>query len=152
MFAHLFLAAAMQAAPTTVMDDFKTLCLATKGETAAVTAAATAQGGWGEPGQQSGMTAWSHPTDGGGQRILAAGEQGAADAVRQACMVVTRPAQADLAASLASQLGGVTQPIEGNAGLFAHAASAQAYRAGDVTFIGVTSDADSTTLTAIRRK
>ena len=145
----LMLAAVETAAPA--MDDFKALCVSTRGDVAAVTAAAAARGTWGVPAQQDGMTAWTH-TGAGVERILVAGEQVADGAARQACMITTRPVQSELAASAPTALGGVTMPVDAAAGLYAHAPSTDAYRAGDVTFISITSDAESTSLTAIRNK
>lgn len=151
MIAALLLLAAVETAPTSAMDDFKALCVATKGDVAAVTAAAAAQGVWGEPAQQDGMTAWTH-TGEGVERLLVVGEQMSEGQPRQACMITTQPAQADLAASAATALGGVTMAVDAAAGLYAHAASEAAYRAGDVTFVSVTTEGDSTSLAAIRNK
>jgi len=149
MIATLLFAAAVTAAPTAPADDFKTLCLATRGDVAAVTSAVAAQGGWSAPAQQDGLTVWIH-TGEGVERNLVVGEQAAPDGARQACMLSSQPAQPDLAAGIGALLGGVSMAVEGNAGLYAYAPDQDAYRAGDVTFIQVTSEADSTSLTAIR--
>ena len=53
-------------------------------------------------------------------------------------------------AGIAGLLGGISMAVESNPGLYAYAPDADAYRAGDVTFVQVTSEADSTSLTAIR--
>ena len=148
MIATLLFAAALTAAPAPA-DDFKTLCVATKGDVAAVTAAVSAQGSWSEPAQQDGMTVWTH-TGEGVSRNLVVGEQAAPDGKRQACMLTSQPAQPDLTAGITSILGGVSLPVDAGAGLYAYAPTEDAYRAGDVTFVQVTTEADSTSLTAIR--
>lgn len=148
MIATLLFAAAVTAAPAPA-DDFKALCVATKGDVAAVTAAAAAQGTWSEPAQQDGMTVWTH-TGEGVARNLVVGEQAAPDGRRQACMLTSQPAQPDLTAGITGVLGGVSLPVDASAGLYAYAPSEDAYRAGDVTFVQVTTEADSTSLTAIR--
>lgn len=148
MIATLLFAAAVTAAPAPA-DDFKSLCVATKGDVAAVTAAAAAQGTWSEPAQQDGMTVWTHTGD-GVARNLVVGEQAAPDGKRQACMLTSQPAQPDLTAGITGVLGGVSLPVDAGAGLYAYAPSEDAYRAGDVTFVQVTTEADSTSLTAIR--
>ena len=61
---------------------------------------------------------------------------------------VTREDVARLNAAL--KLGGVSLPVDAAAGLYAYAPDEAAYRAGDVTFVQVTTEADSTSLTAIR--
>lgn len=148
MIATLLFAAAVTAAPAPA-DDFKTLCVATKGDVAAVTAAVAAQGSWSAPAQQDGMTVWTHNGE-GVSRNLVVGEQSAPDGKRQACMLTSQPAQPDLVAGITGVLGGVSMPVDANAGLYAYAPDQDAYRAGDVTFVQVTSEADSTSLTAIR--
>ncbi len=148
MFATLLFAAATAAAPAPA-DDFKALCLATRGDVAAVTAATAAQGAWSAPVQQDGLTVWTH-TAAGVERNLVVGEQDAPDGKRQACMLTSQPAEPELAAGIAGLLGGVSMAVETNPGLYAYAPDADAYRAGDVTFVQVTSEADSTSLTAIR--
>lgn len=148
MIASLLLAAALTSAPTpSAADDFKTLCVATKGDIAAVTAAVAAQGGWSEPTQQDGLTIWTH-TGEGVARTLFAGEQTAADGKRQACAVTSQPAQPELTSGITAVLGGVALPVQ--EGLYAYAPDEDAYRAGDVTFVQVTNEADATTLAAIR--
>ena len=148
MFATLLFAAAVTAAPAPA-DDFKALCVATKGDVAAVTAAASAQGSWSEPAQQDGMTVWTH-TGEGVSRNLVVGEQAAPDGKRQACMLTSQPAVPELATGITGVLGGVSLPVDAAAGLYAYAPDEAAYRAGDVTFVQVTTEADSTSLTAIR--
>ncbi len=148
MIATLLFAAAVTAAPAPA-DDFKTLCVATKGDVAAVTAAVAAQGSWSAPTQQDGMTVWTHNGE-GVSRNLVVGEQSAPDGKRQACMLTSQPAQPDLVAGITGVLGGVSMPVDANAGLYAYAPDQDAYRAGDVTFVQVTSEADRTSLTAIR--
>ena len=148
MFATLLFAAATAAAPAPA-DDFKALCLATRGDVAAVTAATAAQGAWSAPVQQDGLTVWTH-TAAGVERNLVVGEQDAPDGKRQACMLTSQPAQPELAAGIAGLLGGVAMAVETNPGLYAYAPDADAYRAGDVTFVQVTSEEDSNSLTAIR--
>jgi hypothetical protein len=151
MIATLFFAAAVNlAAPSSAVDDFKSLCVATKGDVAAVTAAASAQGGWSTPAEQDGMTVWTH-TGEGVARNLVVGEQAAPDGKRQACMITSQPAQPELSSGITGALGGVSMPVDANAGLYAYAPDEAAYRAGDVTFVSVTSEADSTSLTAIRQ-
>ena len=145
----LFAAAVTSAAPAPAADDFKALCLATKGDVAAVTAAITAQGGWSTPVQQDDLTVWVHAGE-GVERNLVVGEQAAPDGRRLACMLTSQPAEPNLAAGLAGLLGGVSMAVEGNPGLYAYAPDTDAYRAGDVTFVQVTSEPDSTSLTAIR--
>ena len=74
MIASLLLAAALTAAPApSAADDFKTLCVATKGDVAAVTAAVATQGTWSAPVEQDGLTIWTH-TEEGVARTLIAGE------------------------------------------------------------------------------
>ena len=148
MIATLLFAAAVTAAPAPA-DDFKALCVATKGDVAAVTAAVSAQGSWSEPAQQDGMTVWTH-TGEGVSRNLVVGEQAAPDGKRQACMLTSQPAEPELSAGIAGLLGGISMAVESNPGLYAYAPDADAYRAGDVTFVQVTTEADSTSLTAIR--
>ena len=148
MIATLLFAATVVAAPAPA-DDFKTLCVATKGDVAAVTAAVEAQGSWSAPAQQDGMMVWTHNGE-GVSRNLVVGEQSAPDGKRQACMLTSQPAQPDLVAGITSVLGGVSLPVDAGAGLYAYAPDETAYRAGDVTFVQVTSEADSTSLTAIR--
>lgn len=148
MIATLLFAAVVTAAPAPA-DDFKALCVATKGDVAAVTAAAAAQGTWSEPAQQDGMTVWTH-TGEGVARNLVVGEQAAPDGKRQACMLTSQPAVPELAAGITGVLGGVSLPVDAAAGLYAYAPDEAAYRAGDVTFVQVTTEADSTSLTAIR--
>lgn len=148
MIATLLFAAVTAAAPAPA-DDFKALCLATKGDVAAVTAATAAQGAWSAPVQQDGLTVWTH-TAAGVERNLVVGEQDAPDGKRQACMLTSQPAEPELASGIAAVLGGVSMAVESNPGLYAYAPDADAYRAGDVTFVQVTSEADSTSLTAIR--
>ena len=148
MFATLLFAAAVTAAPAPA-DDFKALCVATKGDVAAVTAAASAQGGWSTPAEQDGMTVWTH-TGEGVSRNLVVGEQAAPDGKRQACMLTSQPAVPELATGITGVLGGVSLPVDAAAGLYAYAPDEAAYRAGDVTFVQVTSEPDSTSLTAIR--
>jgi hypothetical protein len=148
MIATLLFAAVTAAAPAPA-DDFKALCLATKGDVAAVTAATAAQGAWSAPVQQDGLTVWTH-TAAGVERNLVVGEQAAPDGRHQACMLTSQPAQPELSAGLAGLLGGVALAVESSPGLYAYAPDADAYRAGDVTFVQVTSEADSTSLTAIR--
>lgn len=148
MIATLLFAAAVTAAPAPA-DDFKALCVATKGDVAAVTAAAAAQGTWSEPAQQDGMTVWTH-TGEGVARNLVVGEQAAPDGKRQACMLTSQPAVPELAAGITGVLGGVSLPVDAAAGLYAYAPDEAAYRAGDVTFVQVATEADSTSLTAIR--
>jgi len=149
MIATLVFAAVTAASPASPADDFKALCMATKGDVASVTAAAAASGGWSTPVQQDGMTVWTH-TGEGVSRNLVVGEQAAADGRRQACMLTSQPAQPDLVSGIAGALGGVSMAVDANAGLYAYAPDQDAYRAGDVTFVQVTSEADSTSLTAIR--
>lgn len=149
MIASLLFAAAVTAAPAAPADDFKTLCVATKGDVAAVTAAVAAQGAWSAPVQQDGLTVWTH-TGEGVARSLVVGEQAAPDGRRQACMLTSQPAQPDLTAGITGVLGGVSLAVDANAGLYAYAPDEDAYRAGDVTFVQVTNEADSTSLTAIR--
>ena len=150
MIATLLLAAIVTTAPApSAADDFKTLCVATRGDVAAVTAAATAQGSWSAPVEQDGMTVWTH-TGEGVSRNLVVGEQTAPDGKRQACMLTSQPAQPELTAGITALLGGVSLPVDANAGLYAYAPTTDAYRAGDVIFVQVTSEADSTSLTAIR--
>ena len=148
MIATLLFAAAVTAAPAPA-DDFKALCVATRGDVAAVTAAVAAQGSWSAPIQQDGMTVWTH-TGEGVERNLVVGEQSAPDGKRQACMLTSQPAQPDLVSGITGALGGVSMAVDANAGLYAYAPDQDAYRAGDVTFVQVTSEADSTSLTAIR--
>ena len=148
MIATLLFAAAVTAAPAPA-DDFKALCVATKGDVAAVTAAVSAQGSWSEPAQQDGMTVWTH-TGEGVSRNLVVGEQTAPDGKRQACMLTSQPAAPELATGITSVLGGVSLPVDAAAGLYAYAPDEAAYRAGDVTFVQVTTEADTTSLTAIR--
>jgi len=148
MIATLLFAAATAAAPAPA-DDFKALCLATKGDVAAVTAAVAARGAWSTPVEQDGLTVWTH-TEAGVERNLVVGEQAAPDGKRLACMLTSQPAQPQLAAGLTGVLGGVALAVESNPGLYAYAPDEDAYRAGDVTFVQVTSEADSTSLTAIR--
>ena len=148
MIATLLFAAAVTAAPAPA-DDFKALCVATRGDVAAVTAAVAAQGSWSAPVQQDGMTVWTH-TGEGVARNLVVGEQSAPDGKRQACMLTSQPAQPDLVSGITGALGGVSMAVDANAGLYAYAPDQDAYRAGDVTFVQVTSEADSTSLTAIR--
>ena len=148
MIATLLFAAAVTAAPAPA-DDFNALCDATKGDGAAVTAAVSAQGSWSEPAQQDGMTVWTH-TGEGVSRNLVVGEQAAPDGKRQACMLTSQPAAPELATGITSVLGGVSLPVDAAAGLYAYAPDEAAYRAGDVTFVQVTTEADSTSLTAIR--
>lgn len=151
MIATLLFAAAVTAAPpATTADDFKTLCVATRGDVAAVTAATAAQGGWSAPVQQDGLTVWTH-TGAGVARNLVVGEQDSPDGKRLACMITSQPAEPDLSAGIAAVLGGVSMPVDGAAGLYAYAPDADAYRAGDVTFVQVTTETDSTSLTAIRK-
>ena len=145
----LFAVATTAAAVPAPADDFKALCLATKGDVAAVTAAAAAGGGWSAPVQQDGMTVWIR-TGEGVARNLVVGEQAAPDGRRQACMLTSQPAQPDLTSGIAGVLGGVSMAVDANAGLYAYAPDQDAYRAGDVTFVQVTTEADSTSLTAIR--
>ena len=116
---------------------------------AAVTAAVAAQGSWSAPIQQDGMTVWTH-TGEGVERNLVVGEQSAPDGKRQACMLTSQPAQPDLVSGITGALGGVSMTVDADAGLYAYAPDQDAYRAGDVTFVQVTSEADSTSLTAIR--
>jgi hypothetical protein len=150
MIATLLFASALTVAPaSSPVDDFKSLCVATKGDVAAVTAALAAQGVWSAPAEAEGMTAWTH-TGEGVQRSVLAGVQTAPDGQRQVCMVASQPAQPGLSASITGALGGVSMPVDAAAGLYAYAPSEDAYRAGDVTFVSVTSEADSTNLTAIR--
>ena len=148
MIATLLFAAAVTAAPAPA-DDFKALCVATRGDVAAVTAAVAAQGSWSAPVQQDGMTVWTH-TGEGVERNLVVGEQSAPDGKRQACMLTSQPAQPDLVSGITGALGGVSMTVDADAGLYAYAPDQDAYRAGDVTFVQVTSEADSTSLTAIR--
>ena len=148
MIATLLFAAAVTAAPAPA-DDFKALCVATRGDVAAVTAAVAAQGSWSAPIQQDGMTVWTH-TGEGVERNLVVGEQSAPDGKRQACMLTSQPAQPDLVSGITGALGGVSMTVDADAGLYAYAPDQDAYRAGDVTFVQVTSEADSTSLTAIR--
>jgi len=148
MIATLLFAAVTAAAPAPA-DDFKTLCLATKGDVAAVTAATAAQGAWSAPVEQDGLTVWTH-TGEGVSRNLVVGEQTAPDGKRQACMLTSQPAQPELTAGITGALGGIALAVESNPGLYAYAPDEDAYRAGDVTFVQVTSEADSTSLTAIR--
>ena len=148
MIATLLFAAAVTTTPAPA-DDFKALCVATKGDVAAVTAAVSAQGAWSEPAQQDGMTVWTH-TGEGVARTLVVGEQAAPDGKRQACMLTSQPAQPDLTAGITTVLGGISMPVDASAGLYAYAPSEDAYRAGDVTFVQVTTETDSTSLTAIR--
>lgn len=148
MIATLLFAAVTAAAPAPA-DDFKALCLATRGDVAAVTAATAAQGAWSGPIQQDGLTVWTHSAA-GVERNLVVGEQAAPDGKRQACMLTSQPAEPELSAGLARLLGGVALAVESNPGLYAYAPDEDAYRAGDVTFVQVTSEADSTSLTAIR--
>ncbi|HYD28597.1 hypothetical protein [Brevundimonas sp.] len=148
MIATLLFAAALSAAPAPA-DDFKALCVVTRGDVAAVTAAVAAQGSWSGPVQQDGMTVWTH-TGEGVERNLVVGEQAAPDGKRQACMLTSQPAQPELASGITAALGGVAMAVDANAGLYAYAPDQDAYRAGDVTFVQVTSEADSTSLTAIR--
>ena len=148
MIATLLFAAAVAAAPAPA-DDFKALCVATRGDVAAVTAAVAAQGSWSAPIQQDGMTVWTH-TGEGVERNLVVGEQSAPDGKRQACMLTSQPAQPDLVSGITGALGGVSMTVDADAGLYAYAPDQDAYRAGDVTFVQVTSEADSTSLTAIR--
>ena len=146
----LFAAAVTTASPAaSSADDFKTLCVATRGDVAAVTAAAAAQGAWSAPVEQDGLTVWVH-TGEGVSRNLVVGEQAAPDGRRQACMLTSQPAEPGLSSGIASVLGGVSMPVDAAAGLYAYAPDADAYRAGDVTFVQVTSETDSTSLTAIR--
>ncbi len=148
MIASLVLAAALSAVPApSAADDFKTLCVATKGDVAAVTAAVATQGTWSAPTEQDGLTIWTHTED-GVARTLIAGEQSAPDGRRQACAVTSQPAQPDLSAGITTVLGGVALPVQD--GLYAYAPDEDAYRAGDVTFVQVSNEADSTTLAAIR--
>ena len=148
MIASLVLAAALSAAPApSAADDFKTLCVATKGDVAAVTAAVATQGTWSAPTEQDGLTIWTHTED-GVARTLIAGEQSAPDGRRQACAVTSQPAQPHLSAGITTVLGGVALPVQD--GLYAYAPDEDAYRAGDVTFVQVSNEADSTTLAAIR--
>ena len=148
MIATLLFAAAVTAAPAPA-DDFKALCVATRGDVAAVTAAVAAQGSWSAPVQQDGMTVWTH-TGEGVARNLVVGEQSAPDGKRQACMLTSQPAQPDLVSGITGALGGVSMTVDADAGLYAYAPDQDAYRAGDVTFVQVTTEADSTSLTAIR--
>ena len=148
MIATLLFAAAVTAAPAPA-DDFKALCVATRGDVAAVTAAVAAQGSWSAPIQQDGMTVWTH-TGEGVARNLVVGEQSAPDGKRQACMLTSQPAVPELATGITGVLGGVSLPVDAAAGLYAYAPDEAAYRAGDVTFVQVTTEADSTSLTAIR--
>ena len=148
MIATLLFAAAVTAAPAPA-DDFKALCVATRGDVAAVAAAVAAQGSWSAPIQQDGMTVWTH-TGEGVERNLVVGEQSAPDGKRQACMLTSQPAQPDLVSGITGALGGVSMAVDANAGLYAYAPDEAAYRAGDVTFVQVTTEADSTSLTAIR--
>ena len=148
MIATLLFAAAVTAAPAPA-DDFKALCVATRGDVAAVTAAVAAQGSWSAPVQQDGMTVWTH-TGEGVARNLVVGEQSAPDGKRQACILTSQPAQPDLVSGITGALGGVSMTVDADAGLYAYAPDQDAYRAGDVTFVQVTSEADSTSLTAIR--
>ena len=148
MIATLLFAAAVTAAPAPA-DDFKALGVATRGDVAAVTAAVAAQGSWSAPIQQDGMTVWTH-TGEGVERNLVVGEQSAPDGKRQACMLTSQPAQPDLVSGITGALGGVSMTVDADAGLYAYAPDQDAYRAGDVTFVQVTSEADSTSLTAIR--
>ena len=148
MIATLLFAAAVTAAPAPA-DDFKALCVATRGDVAAVTAAVAAQGSWSAPIQQDGMTVWTH-TGEGVERNLVVGEQSAPDGKRQACMLTSQPAAPELATGITGVLGGVSLPVDAAAGLYAYAPDEAAYRAGDVTFVQVTTEADSTSLTAIR--
>ena len=134
MIATLLFAAAVTAAPAPA-DDFKALCVATRGDVAAVTAAVAAQGSWSAPIQQDGMTVWTH-TGEGVERNLVVGEQSAPDGKRQACMLTSQPAQPDLVSGITGAVG----VLVGRIGV----------EAGDVTFVQVTSEADSTSLTAIR--
>lgn len=147
MIASLLLAAALTAPAASPADDFKTLCVATRGDVAAVTAAAAAQGVWSTPTEQDGLTIWTHTGD-GVARTLFAGEQSAPDGKRQACAVTSQPAQPELTSGITSVLGGVALPVQ--EGLYAYAPDEDAYRAGDVTFVQVTNEADATTLAAIR--
>ncbi len=149
MIAKLLFAAVTAAPVPAPADDFKTLCVATRGDVAAVTAAAAAEGGWSAPVQQDGMTVWIR-TGEGVARNLVVGEQAAPDGKRQACMLTSQPAQPDLVSGIAGVLGGVSMAVDANAGLYAYAPDQDAYRAGDVTFVKVTTEADSTSLTAIR--
>lgn len=150
MIASLLLAAVVTATPpSSAADDFKTLCVATRGDVAAVTAAAEAQGAWSAPAQQDGLTVWTH-TGEGVARNLVVGEQTAADGKRQACALTSQPAQPELTAGITGVLGGISMPVDASAGLYAYAPNEDAYRAGDVTFVQVTSETDSTTLAAIR--
>jgi len=149
MIATLLFAAALSAPVPAPADDFKTLCVATKGDVAAVTAAAAAEGGWSAPVEQDGMTVWIR-TGEGVSRNLVVGEQAAPDGKRQACMLTSQPAQPELVSGIAGVLGGVSMAVDANAGLYAYAPDQDAYRAGDVTFVQVTTEADSTSLTAIR--
>lgn len=148
MIATLLFAAVTAAAPAPA-DDFKALCLATRGDVAAVTAATAAQGAWSAPVEQDGLTVWTH-TARGVSRNLVVGEQAAPDGKRQACMLTSQPAEPALSGGIAEVLGGVALAVESNPGLYAYAPDEDAYRAGDVTFVQVTSEADSTSLTAIR--
>lgn len=145
----LFAAAVTASAPASPAEDFKALCVATRGEVAAVTAAVSAQGGWSAPVRQDGLTVWTH-TGEGVARNLVAGEQTAPDGKRQACALTSQPAQPELTAGITGVLGGVSLPVDADAGLYAYAPDEDAYRAGDVTFVQVTTEADSTTLAAIR--
>lgn len=145
----LFAAAVTTAPPSSAADDFKALCVATKGDVAAVTAAVAAQGAWSAPVQQDGLTVWTH-TGEGVARNLVVGEQAAPDGARQACMITSQPSEPTLSAGITGVLGGVSLPVDAGAGLYAHAPSEEAYRAGDVTFVQVTTETDSTSLTAIR--
>lgn len=150
IIASLLLAAAAAATPpASAADDFKTLCVATRGEVAAVTAAVSAQGTWSAPAQQDGLTVWTH-TGEGVARNLVVGEQTAADGKRLACALTSQPAQPELTAGITGVLGGVALPVDAGAGLYAYAPDEDAYRAGDVTFVQVTTESDSTTLAAIR--
>ena len=149
MIATLLFAAVTSAPVPAPADDFKTLCVATKGDVAAVTAAAAAEGGWSAPVQQDGMTVWIR-TGEDVARNLVVGEQDAPDGKRQACMLTSQPAQPDLVSGIAGVLGGVSMAVDAAAGLYAYAPDQDAYRAGDVTFVKVTTEADSTSLTAIR--
>lgn len=147
LLSMLMLALAQDTAPPPVVADFKALCLDTQGHSGAVVAAAEAQGGWGKPAHHLNNIILVK-TDGSASLVV--GPQTSGGVTRQACSVRVKPGQTGLTEALPAALGENATAVDEAPGVYLLAESRAALRDGQVVFVSVSSDAESSSLTAMR--
>lgn len=125
--------------------DFVTLCVETRAQPDAVRRALTGQPGWEPAAGPDDLVIWRRDA-GGHAQTLTIGRRQVGDGLKDICSIQWAPGDAALIEGAPEGLAPVTGVINAEHGLYAVAASAEAYDARDIDFVSVTHTDEMTTL------